>query len=127
MTASTSLLAALWEVRGTDLLLTVGLPPMLRVDGALTAVPGQSALTAEETDALLAEILTAEQQTAWESQHEYDFSFSWREHARIRGNAFTQRGLTAVALRMIPRTVPTPDEPGPAARAARACRCGTRG
>lgn len=106
------LLAALWEVRGTDLLLTVGLPPMLRVDGALIPVPGQSALTAEETDALLAEVLTPEQHTVWESQHEYDFSFSWREHARIRGNAFTQRGLTAVALRMIPRTVPTPDDLG---------------
>lgn len=110
------LLAALWEVRGTDLLLTVGLPPMLRVDGALTPVPGQSALTAEETDSLLEEVLSPEQQAVWESQREYDFSFSWREHARIRGNAFTQRGLTAVALRMIPRTVPTPDElglPGP--------------
>ncbi|WP_364513585.1 type IV pilus twitching motility protein PilT [Nocardioides sp. LML1-1-1.1] len=106
------LLAALWEVRGTDLLLTVGLPPMLRVDGALTPVPGESALAAHETEALLAEVLSEEQQTAWESRHEYDFSFSWREHARIRGNAFTQRGLTAVALRMIPRSVPTPDDLG---------------
>lgn len=106
------LLAALWEVRGTDLLLTVGLPPMLRVDGTLSPVPGQSPLTSAETDALLAEVLTPDQQGAWESRHEYDFSFSWREHARIRGNAFTQRGLTAVALRMIPREVPTPDALG---------------
>ncbi|KRB72722.1 type IV pili twitching motility protein PilT [Nocardioides sp. Root190] len=106
------LLAALWEVRGTDLLLTVGLPPMLRVDGTLSPVPGQSALSSEETDALLAEVLTPDQHGAWESKHEYDFSFSWREHARIRGNAFTQRGLTAVALRMIPRDVPTPDALG---------------
>jgi len=106
------LLAALWEVRGTDLLLTVGLPPMLRIDGSLAPVPGQSVLTADDANSLLAEVLTSEQQTAWESKHEYDFSFSWREHARIRGNAFTQRGLTAVALRMIPREVPTPDDLG---------------
>ncbi len=106
------LLAALWEVRGTDLILTVGLPPMLRVDGTLRAVPGQSALTAEDTNDLLAEVLSPEQASAWETRHEYDFSFSWREHARIRGNAFTQRNLTAVALRMIPRTVPTVDELG---------------
>lgn len=106
------LLQALWEVRGTDLLLTVGLPPMLRVDGSLSPVPGASVLTPEATDALLSEVLTPEQNDVWGSSHEFDFSFSWREHARIRGNAFTQRGLTAVALRMIPRTVPTPDQLG---------------
>ncbi|HWJ08753.1 MAG TPA: ATPase, T2SS/T4P/T4SS family, partial [Nocardioides sp.] len=99
-------------MRGTDLILTVGLPPMLRVDGTLRPVPGQSALTAEDTSDLLAEVLTPEQASVWDTRHEYDFSFSWREHARIRGNAFTQRNLTAVALRMIPRTVPSVDELG---------------
>ncbi len=106
------LLEALWGARGTDLMLTVGLPPMLRVDGTLRPVQGEAPLTREDTDALLAEVLTPEQSDVWQTSHEYDFSFSWREHARIRGNAFTQRGLTAVALRMIPRTVPTPDELG---------------
>jgi twitching motility protein PilT len=106
------LLAALWEVKGTDLMLTVGLPPMLRVDGTLMPVPGQPALSIDDTESLLAEVLSPEQSAVWSTQHEYDFSFSWREHARIRGNAFTQRGLTAVALRMIPRSVPTVDELG---------------
>jgi twitching motility protein PilT len=41
-----------------------------------------------------------------------DFSFSWRGDARIRGNAFRQRGAVAVALRMIPRTIPSFDELG---------------
>jgi twitching motility protein PilT len=106
------LLAALWQAGGTDLLLSVGLPPMLRVDGTLTPAPGTSALSAEDTNALLAEVLTPEQGDAWASRHEYDFSFSWRDNARIRGNAFTQRGLTAVALRMIPRSIPSPDDLG---------------
>ncbi|MGN6781173.1 MAG: type IV pilus twitching motility protein PilT, partial [Marmoricola sp.] len=106
------LLAALWDVRGTDLLLTVGMPPMLRVDGALQPVAGEPALTTEDTDALLGEVLTLEQRAAWQTRHEYDFSFSWREQARIRGNAFTQRGMTAVALRMIPREIPSPDDLG---------------
>ncbi|MET3961889.1 twitching motility protein PilT [Marmoricola sp. OAE513] len=106
------LLEALWQARGTDLLLTVGLPPMLRVNGSLEPVPGADALRAEDTDALLGEVLTAEQAQSWTSEHEYDFSFSWREHARIRGNAFTQRGMTAVALRMIPRAIPSPDDLG---------------
>ena len=112
------LLNALWVAKGTDLMLTAGLPPMIRVDGTLAPVAGEGTLTADDTDALLAEVLTPNQQDAWRTEHEYDFSFSWREHARIRGNAFTQRGLTAVALRMIPREIPTPDELGLPAGAA---------
>jgi twitching motility protein PilT len=106
------LLEALWDARGTDLLLTVGLAPMIRVDGELLPVPGQAALTPDDTTSLLAEVLTPEQDTAWSTEREFDFSFSWRENARIRGNAFTQRGMTAVALRMIPRHIPTPDQLG---------------
>ncbi|MCX6395017.1 MAG: type IV pilus twitching motility protein PilT [Propionibacteriales bacterium] len=106
------LLEALWNVRGTDLMITVGLPPMLRVGGELRPIEGESPLTAAESDALLAEVLTPEQADVWRNEHEYDFSFSWREHARIRGNAFTQRGVTAIALRMIPREIPTPDSLG---------------
>jgi twitching motility protein PilT len=101
------LLQALWAAGGTDLLLTAGLPPMLRIDGVMTPAPETSALTAADTARLLAEVLTPDQADAWRSRHEFDFSFSWRAHARIRGNAFTQRGLTAVALRMIPREIPT--------------------
>ena len=106
------LLSTLWQSGGTDLLLSVGLPPMMRIDGTLRPAPGASALTAEDTDALLAEVLAPEQGESWAHSHEYDFSFSWRDDARIRGNAFTQRGLTAVALRMIPRSIPSPDDLG---------------
>ncbi len=106
------LLAVLWQAGGTDLLLSVGLPPMLRVDGSLAPAPGAGALTAEDTNALVAEVLTAEQAEVWGRSKEYDFSFSWRDNARIRGNVFTQRGLTAVALRMIPRSIPSPEHLG---------------
>jgi twitching motility protein PilT len=106
-----SLLATLWEARGTDLLLTVGMAPQIRVNGSLTAIDGRP-LTSADTDAMLADLLTDDQQAAWAEQREYDFSFSWREHARIRGNAFTQRGVTAVALRMIPREIPKPQTLG---------------
>ena len=44
------LFAALWQAGGTDLLLTVGMPPMLRVDGALIPTPGTTTLTAEDTE-----------------------------------------------------------------------------
>ncbi len=106
------LLDRLWQARGSDLLLTVGLPPMLRIDGVLTPVPGAERLSAADTEVLLAELLPTAQLEGWKTRYEYDFAFSWRDEARIRGNAFTQRGCTAVALRMIPRQIPTPDELG---------------
>src|SRR5438270_157732 len=101
------LLDALWRAGGTDLLLTAGVPPLLRVHGDLHPLPEHPALTGADTDALLAELLTPEQDAGWRATHEYDFSFSWRDNARIRGNAFSQRGGTALALRMIPRVIPT--------------------
>src|SRR4051794_5807734 len=104
-------LDSLWQAHGTDLLLTVGMPVQMRVDGQLHPVNGD-ALTAEDTEALLAEVLTDEQMAAWRGKREYDFSFSWRDDARIRGNAFTQRGFTTLALRMIPREIPTLDQLG---------------
>jgi twitching motility protein PilT len=56
------LLDVLWRSGGTDLILTVGIPPQIRVQGELVPVSGHSALTSRETDALLAGLLTLEQQ-----------------------------------------------------------------
>jgi twitching motility protein PilT len=103
------LLGILWDAHGTDLLLTVGMPPQVRVDSSLTPVRDHAVLTAQDTEELLDELLTDVQRDAWKTQWEYDFSFSWRDNARVRGNAFTQRGVTAVALRMIPRDIPSMD------------------
>jgi twitching motility protein PilT len=102
-----ALLDALWTAGGTDLLLTAGMPPQIRVHGNLHPVREHAVLSGDDTEAMLAELLTAEQVGGWRATREFDFSFSWRDDARIRGNAFRQRGLTAVALRMIPREVPT--------------------
>ncbi len=108
-----ALLDVLWQAGGTDLLLTAGMPPQIRVHGSLRPIPNDdTVLTAQGTDALLAELLTPEQERRWRASHEYDFSFTWRDEARIRGNAFTQRGATAIALRMIPREIPTMEDLG---------------
>ncbi|HKS98438.1 MAG TPA: type IV pilus twitching motility protein PilT [Rugosimonospora sp.] len=103
------MLSALWQARGTDLLLTPGTPPQIRVDGHLHPLMNQPPLTGDDTTAILGELLTAEQLARWESAHEFDFSFSWATTARVRGNAFMQRGYTALALRMIPTDIPTMD------------------
>ncbi len=106
------LLAALWRAGGTDLLLTAGLAPQLRVDGDLRPVDGASALTPEDTAALVADVLDPAQASAFAARQDYDFSFDWRGEARVRGTAFLQRNSAALALRMIPRVVPTIAELG---------------
>jgi twitching motility protein PilT len=103
---------AVWHAGGTDLLLTAGMRPQMRVHGSLTPVPGHGVLSPTDADLLLGELLTTTQLTANDDRHEFDFSVSWRELARVRGNAFIQRGCTAVALRVIPRRIPSMFELG---------------
>ena len=102
-----ALIAGLWAARGTDLMLTVGTPPTLRVNGELTPVPDEPPLTPDDTRDLLQSLLSPSQLESFTGRNEYDFSFDWRGEARIRGNAFWQRGRVAIALRMIPREIPT--------------------
>ena len=101
------LLEELWTAGGTDLLLTAGIPPQIRVHGDLYPVQGARPLTADDTESMVAEVLSPAQSATFAARQDYDFSFSWRDQARIRGNAFQQRNQTALALRMIPRAVPT--------------------
>src|SRR3954467_13405995 len=85
------LLEALWNAGGTDLLLTAGTAPQIRVHGDLYPVEGTRPLTADDTESMVAEVLSPAQSAAFATQQDYDFSFSWRDQARIRGNAFIQR------------------------------------
>jgi twitching motility protein PilT len=106
------LLEAVWNARGTDLLLTVGKPPQVRVRDDLMSLPGYPVLGGTETDMLLAELLSPEQASQWNVDGEYDFSFTWRDEARIRACAFSQRGQIALALRIVPKRIPTIAELG---------------
>jgi twitching motility protein PilT len=103
-------LSALWRLGGTDLLLTAGASPLIRVDGSLRPADGEEVLTPEAVEAMARDLLEPRQWEVFDAGSEVDFSFSWRGDARIRGNAFHQRGHVAIALRMIPRTIPTFDE-----------------
>jgi twitching motility protein PilT len=107
-----ALLDAAWQAGATDLLLTVGVPPQIRVHGALAPVPGQPALGPQDPDMLLGQLLPAARAASLDLRTEQDFSFEWRGLARVRGNAFSQRGYPAVALRLIPRKVPTMSDLG---------------
>ncbi|CAM5647702.1 Twitching mobility protein [Streptomyces avidinii] len=105
------LLGELWERGGSDLLLTTGSAPFLRVDGALRTVEGP-ALTEPEADRLVTGVLGEELTERFRREKQVDFAFSWGERARLRGNAFVQRGASALALRIIPFDVPSSEQLG---------------
>jgi twitching motility protein PilT len=68
------LLAAVWQAGGTDILLTVGTPPQMRVNGSLWPVPGLPVLTANDVEGLLAELYPDVRSVDLKARHEYDFS-----------------------------------------------------
>src|SRR2546426_460432 len=101
-----SYLRQLWDRQGTDLLITAGSPPLLRIDGVLQAVEGEKSLEPKDTESLALNLLANEQATEFIHGKEIDFSFNWEGKARFRGNAFHQRGSVAVSLRLIPFEIP---------------------
>ena len=94
--------------RASDLHLSSGVPPKLRVDGHLVAVSDVS-LAHEELHHALMDIMTPAQQTQFSQSHECDFSFDVPALSRFRVNVFMQaRGVSAV-FRVIPHQMPTLD------------------
>jgi twitching motility protein PilT len=100
----------LLSMQGTDLHLTVGSRPLVRVDGSLRPVSDRSPLQAGDIERLADSVLTKELMERMESNLAVDFSFSWNDAARFRGNLFMQRGSMALALRWIPFDIPTFDD-----------------
>jgi twitching motility protein PilT len=98
------------ETKASDLHLTVGAPPTLRIGGDLGPIAGEELLGPEDVEALVFELVSDEQKDLLLTQKEIDFSFAYGEAARFRVNAFHQRGYLAAALRRIPLKVPTIDE-----------------
>jgi twitching motility protein PilT len=96
------LLEEVIKKKGSDLHLQVGLPPILRVDGALTPVTGAAVLTEEAVETLIFAILDDEQKQILLKDKEFDFSFAFGDLGRFRVNAFHERGNLAAALRLIP-------------------------
>jgi twitching motility protein PilT len=100
-------LEVLWDREGTDLLVTAESPMRIRVDGALTPLEGAAVLSEADTSALVLQVLGHALGDELAARKEVDFSFSWGDRARFRGNAFHQQGGYAMALRMIPFHIPS--------------------
>ena len=91
--------------KASDLHLQVGLPPMLRVDGALVPVVSADVLTEEATESLIFAVLDEEQKQILLKDKEFDFSFAFGDLGRFRVNAFHERGNLAAAMRLIPNEI----------------------
>src|ERR1700749_3581651 len=98
--------------KASDLHLQVGLPPMLRIDGALVAVNGADILTEESVETLIFSILDEDQKQILLKDKEFDFSFAYGDLGRFRVNAFHERGNMAAALRLIPNEILTIEQLG---------------
>ena len=96
----------------SDLHIQVGLPPILRVDGALVAIPNTPVLTDTMVENLIFSTLDSMQRKILSKDKEFDYSFSFGDIARFRVNAFTERGHLAAAFRLIPMKMPTIDDLG---------------
>lgn len=98
------------ELNASDLHITVGAAPTLRIRGDLSPLPNTKILGPDEVETLVFELVSEEQKDLLLTQKEIDFSFAYGEEARFRVNAFHQRGYLAVSLRRIPLKIPTIEE-----------------
>src|SRR5262245_58775129 len=95
------LLRALVEKGGSDMHITLGSPPLLRIDGSIVPLK-LPPLSSGDTKQLCYSVLTEEQKITFEQRNELDLSFGMKGLARFRANLFLQRGAVAGAFRQIP-------------------------
>jgi twitching motility protein PilT len=99
------------EQGASDIHLTVGLPPILRIHKELVFLEEDN-LTPEDTAEMIFSIMTDKQRESFKERLEYDFSYGLPGVARFRVNAFYQRGSIAAAFRRIPFEIPPLDSLG---------------
>ncbi|MDQ5957717.1 MAG: twitching motility protein PilT [Patescibacteria group bacterium] len=94
----------------SDLHITAGMHPSIRVSGDLIPLVNQPVLSADDTMGIAMEILNESNKSRFLESKEIDFSYSPEGVTRFRGNAFFQRGLVGIALRLIPSNIKTLEE-----------------
>jgi len=95
----------------SDLHITTGSPPQMRINGKLSPV-GSNELTASDTKQMCYSILTESQKHRFEEENELDLSFGIKGLSRFRANIFIQKGAVAAAIRSIPFQIRSFEELG---------------
>jgi twitching motility protein PilT len=104
------LLAVMVERDASDLHLTAGSPPVIRVNGRLERLQEHEKLGPDEIRTLLYRVISTEQQKTFETQRQLDFAHSVPGLARFRVNMFFQRESVAAAFRLIPARIRSLEE-----------------
>ena len=81
------LVRELWDRGGTDIHIAAGTPPMFRIDGELVPAEGYKPLQPDEIEQLTTAMLPEGLQERFITEHQVDFSFSWKDVTRYRGRA----------------------------------------
>ncbi|HLU24769.1 MAG TPA: type IV pilus twitching motility protein PilT [Longimicrobiales bacterium] len=105
-----ALLEEMIRVNASDLHITAGERPKLRVDGEIVNAVTNPVLTPRDTLNLAYSILTDAQKKRFEQEDELDFSFGIANLARFRGNVYRQRGCVSLAIRQIPFQIKSLEE-----------------
>jgi twitching motility protein PilT len=105
-----ALLEEMLSKDASDLHLSAGLRPKVRVDGEIVNTSFDDVLAPKDTLTLAYSVLTESQKKRFEQEDELDFSFGIQNLARFRGNVFKQRGCVSMVVRMIPFSVKTFEE-----------------
>jgi twitching motility protein PilT len=105
-------LRAMINLGGSDLHLTTGAPPTVRVDGKLQLLPDFATMTPDRTQRVIYAILTQRQREEFERNLELDFAHAVRGVARFRVNLYQQRDSLGAAFRVIPYEIKPLDELG---------------
>lgn len=111
MVSLEELLTVLVNRRGSDLHITAGSPPRIRIDGRLLETEYE-VLSAKDTQKLIYSVLDEEQVVRFEKNWELDFSFGIEGLGRFRTNVFLQRGAVGAVFRLIPEEIKTFEELG---------------
>jgi twitching motility protein PilT len=94
-------------VSASDLILSCGSPARVRKDGLLELYgPDEPVLTPDDTVRLLKDVMQPADWKKLQKRRQVDFAFTWRDQARIRGNAYFQRDSLAAAFRLLPLQIP---------------------
>ena len=105
------LLKLMVQKKGSDLFITAGFPPAIKLDGKITPQSNQ-ALTPAHTAELARSVMNDRQAAEFEATKECNFAISPVGIGRFRANAFVQQGRVGLVLRTIPQKIPTFDELG---------------
>ncbi len=101
------LLSQMVKDNASDLHISVGRYPTLRVDGTLIPLTKHPVVTADRAKEFIFSMMTDQQQEDFVRTKEIDFSYTFRDRARFRVNAYHQRGFMGTALRLIPTKIRT--------------------